>query len=71
MCSGVNGGVRGEDARSKWNQVLQLLMRHWRRIHLLLQEPGPFIYSVTRARMTLLDLDTGGGPEACRSGAAE
>lgn len=47
--------LAGPDAGSKWRQ-LELVMRHWRRIDELADQPGPFIYSATYARLTLLDL---------------
>lgn len=47
--------LAGADAGNKWNQ-LELVLRHWRRIETLTTEPGPFIYSATYARLTMLDL---------------
>ena len=35
------------DARDKWTQ-LEVVMTQWRRIEALLEEPGPFVYTVTR-----------------------
>jgi hypothetical protein len=48
-----NNGARmvalaGADAGGKWEQ-LEVLMINWRRIQTWAGEPGPFIYSVTRA----------------------
>lgn len=39
--------IAGDDARGTWEQ-LEVLMINWRRIQRWLDEPGPFIYSVTR-----------------------
>jgi hypothetical protein len=36
----------GQHAGNKWVQ-LELVMRHWRRIEKLTEEPGPFIYRAT------------------------
>lgn len=47
--------LAGSDAGSKWTQ-LELVLRHWRRIEKLTEQPGPFIYSATYARLTRLDL---------------
>jgi hypothetical protein len=37
-----------KDAYGKWQQ-LEVLMNQWRRIEMCLDEPGPFIYTATRA----------------------
>ena len=47
--------LAGGDAGNKWHQ-LELVLRHWRRIEALTAETGPFIFSVTYARLTRLDL---------------
>jgi hypothetical protein len=39
--------IAGPDARGTWEQ-LEVLMVNWRRIQSWADEPGPFIYSVTR-----------------------
>lgn len=39
--------IAGPDARGTWEQ-LEVLMINWRRIQSWADEPGPFIYSVTR-----------------------
>lgn len=39
--------IAGPDARGTWEQ-LEVLMVNWRRIVAWADEPGPFIYSVTR-----------------------
>lgn len=39
--------LAGRDAIGTWNQ-LEVLMVNWRRIEAFADEPGPFIYSVTR-----------------------
>jgi len=39
--------LAGADAGGKWEQ-LEVLMINWRRIQAWAEEPGPFIYSVTR-----------------------
>ena len=48
--------LSGEDAGNKWDQ-LRLLMQRWPRLEELAEEPGPFIWLVSRTRMTPLDLD--------------
>lgn len=35
---------------------LEILMRQWRRIEQLIDEPGPFIYLASRTRLRKLDL---------------
>jgi len=47
--------LSGQDAANTWGQ-LELLMRYWRRIEELADEPGPFIYLASRSRLKLLDL---------------
>lgn len=39
--------LAGKDARDSWHQ-LETLMTQWRKIEALLDEPGPFIYTVAR-----------------------
>jgi hypothetical protein len=39
--------IAGSDARGTWEQ-LEVLVVNWRRIQSWADEPGPFIYSVTR-----------------------
>lgn len=48
--------LAGADATTKWEQ-LRLVMKKWDKIEALVDEPGPFIYLATHARMTKLDLD--------------
>jgi hypothetical protein len=48
--------LAGEDAKTRWGQ-LEVVMRRWRRIEQLAEEPGPFIYLASRTRMTRLSLD--------------
>ncbi len=45
--------ISGNEGTSTWSQ-LEILMRHWRRIEALHEQPGPFIYTVTRSRMLQL-----------------
>ncbi len=44
------------EARSVFEQ-LEVVMSQWRRIEGLLDQPGPFIYTVTRATLTPVNLD--------------
>ncbi len=39
--------IAGADARGTWEQ-LEVLMVNWRRIEAWAEQPGPFIYSITR-----------------------
>jgi hypothetical protein len=43
------------DARTKWGQ-LEVFMTQWRHIEGLINEPGPFIWRVSRTAMTPLSL---------------
>lgn len=45
----------GADAGNPWEQ-LEILMRQWRRIEQLIDEPGLFIYLASRTRLRKLDL---------------
>jgi hypothetical protein len=47
--------LAAEDAMDRFSQ-LEVIMCQWRRISALLDEKGPFIYSVTRTTMRALDL---------------
>lgn len=49
--------LAGQDARDKWGQ-LEVVMKRWRGIEALLNEPGPFIYLASYTRMTKLSLDS-------------
>lgn len=55
----VNGAkmvsLVGEDARSVFNQ-LEVVMCRWRDIERRQAEPGPFIYTATRTKMTKISL---------------
>lgn len=44
------------DAQTKWGQ-LEVFMTQWRRIEPLVDEPGPFIWRVSRTAMTPIPLD--------------
>lgn len=46
----------GKEAGDTWHQ-LEVLMSQWRSIERLLDEPGPFIYSATRSKLRLNDLN--------------
>ena len=46
--------LAGADAIGKWDQ-LEVLMVNWRRIQAWADQPGPFIYSVTRSRISPAD----------------
>jgi hypothetical protein len=47
----------GTDAKGTWEQ-LEVVMTNWRRIEGLLDEPGPFIYALTRTGgLRRIDLD--------------
>lgn len=48
--------LAGKEARATWDQ-LEILMRRWRDIESVLDEPGPFIYSATRTRLRRIPLD--------------
>jgi hypothetical protein len=47
--------LHGPEARGTWEQ-LEIFMSRWRDIELCLDEPGPFIYTVTRTTFRHLDL---------------
>jgi PIN like domain len=49
--------LAADDAIDRFSQ-LEVIMCQWRRISALLDENGPFIYSVTRTTMRPLDLAT-------------
>jgi hypothetical protein len=44
------------DAQTKWDQ-LEVFMTQWRQIEALINEPGPFIWRVSRTTMTEIPLD--------------
>lgn len=48
--------LSGKDAVNTWGQ-LELLMKYWRRIELLTEQPGPFIYLASRSRFQEVALD--------------
>lgn len=48
--------LAGAEAVGTWAQ-LEVLLGQWRRILALLEQPGPFIYSVTRTRLRPVVLD--------------
>ena len=47
--------LAGKDARDTWEQ-LEIVMSQWRSIEALVDEPGPFIYSLTRASLRSVPL---------------
>ena len=44
-----------QDAQTKWGQ-LEVFMTQWRQIEALINEPGPFIWRVSRTAMTEIPL---------------
>ena len=55
-----NNGARmvalaAEEAVDTWHQ-LEVLMCQWRNVEALLEQPGPFIYTITRTRLRLVPL---------------
>jgi hypothetical protein len=57
--------LSGADAVNKWLQ-LELLMRRWRQIEALIEQPGPFIYLAQRARLVPLSLEDSQPPHGGR-----
>ena len=49
--------LASEEAKTFWNQ-LEVLMIQWRRIEVLTEEAGPFIYRASRSRLTAVPLPT-------------
>jgi hypothetical protein len=47
--------LHGPEARGTWEQ-LEIFMSRWRDIERCLDEPGPFIYTVTRTTFRPVDL---------------
>lgn len=47
--------LSGDEARGTWQQ-LEVLMRNWRAIEMLVSRPGPFIYTATRTNLKAVDL---------------
>lgn len=47
--------LSGKDARGPWEQ-LEILMAQWRRIEVLADKSGPWIYSATRTRLDLVQI---------------
>ena len=47
--------LSGPDAVSTWDQ-LEVVMRRWRQMELLLDEDGPFIRMATRSQLAPLTL---------------
>jgi hypothetical protein len=47
--------LRGPEARGTWEQ-LEIFMSRWRDIERCLDEPWPFIYTVTRTTFRPVDL---------------
>ncbi len=47
--------LAGSEAIGTWAQ-LEVVMTQWRAIEVLLNQPGPFIYSATRTRLRPVDL---------------
>jgi len=43
--------ISGAEGTSKWNQ-LEIVMRQWRALEQLTAEPGPFVVTATRSRLT-------------------
>jgi hypothetical protein len=48
--------LAGREAVDTWHQ-LEVFMEQWRAIERLTQEPGPFIYSITRTALRPIDLE--------------
>lgn len=47
--------LAGKDSIGTWAQ-LNVLLHHWRRVEVAYDEPGPFIYSVTRTNFRPISL---------------
>lgn len=45
------------EAGTKWTQ-LEVVMSRWRDIEALIDQPGPFIYTATRTKLSEIDLES-------------